>query len=93
MAATRLLLDGLVTNSRKCCTQYECVTFDEELYPFRGRCPIVRTPTHSIYAYSKPTKYGLKFWMPADAQSYYVSYVQYLRTRGRTRQLIAEDAV
>ena len=38
MAATRLLLDGLVTNSQKCCIHNECMTVDEELYPFRGRC-------------------------------------------------------
>ena len=37
MAATRLLLGGLVTNSQKCYIHNDCVAVDEELYPFRGR--------------------------------------------------------
>ena len=41
MPATRLLLDGLITNTQKCHIQNECVTVDEELYPFRGRFPYI----------------------------------------------------
>ena len=68
MAATRLLLDGLATNSQKCCIHNECVTVNEKLYSFIRRCPYIQ------YMQGKPAKYGLKCWMLADAQSYYVSY-------------------
>ena len=37
LAAVRLLIDGVVTNSQKCYNHGECVTVYEELYPFRGR--------------------------------------------------------
>ena len=69
LAANRLLLDGLVANSQKSYVHSECVTVNKELYPFRGRCP------HIQYMPSKPAKYGLKFWVLADAQTYYVSYI------------------
>ena len=82
MEATCLLLDGLVTNSQKCYIHNECVTVDEELYPFRGRCPNIQ------YIPSTPAKYGTKFWMLVDAKFNYVSMHQY--TLERTKQLIVE---
>ena len=42
LAANRLLLDGLVAGNQKSYVHSECVTVDEELYPFRGRCPYVQ---------------------------------------------------
>ena len=69
LAANRLLLDGLVANSQKSYAHSECVTVDKELYFFRGRCPYIQ------YMPSKPAKHDLKFWVLADAQTYYVSYI------------------
>ena len=40
---------------------------------------------------SKPTKCSLKFWVLANAQSYYISYASmYI---GRTKQLIVDHTV
>ena len=78
IAATRPLLDSLVTNSQKCYIHNECVTVDEELYPFRGRCSYIQ------YMPSKPARYGLKFWVLADAQSYYVSYASMYTGKDQT---------
>ena len=65
IASPRLLLDGVITNSQKCYIHNECLTVDEELYQFTGRCPCIQCMP------SKPAKYALKFWMLADAKSYY----------------------
>ena len=69
IAAVRLLLDTFVTNSQLCYKHSECVTVDEQLYPFKGRCSLVQ------YMPSKPSKYGLKFWILADSANYYISNV------------------
>ena len=78
MAAIRLLLDGLVTNSQKCYIHNECVTVDEELYPFRIRYPYIQ------YMPSKPANYCLKFWVLDDAQSYCVSCVSMYPEKDQT---------
>ena len=70
LAAVRLLIDGFIENSQKCYRHTECVTVDEQLYPYRGRCRFIQ------YMPSKPAKYGLKFWILADAESYYVSNIE-----------------
>ncbi|XP_071390069.1 piggyBac transposable element-derived protein 4-like [Centroberyx affinis] len=41
------------------------VTIDEQLMPFRGRCPFRQ------YIPSKPAKYGIKIWAACDATSSY----------------------
>ena len=69
IAAVRLLIDSFVTNSQLCYVHNDCVTIDEQLYPFKGRCSLVQ------YMPSKPSKYGLKFWILADSFSYYISNV------------------
>ena len=66
MAATRLLLDGFNSNVKTAYNLGECVTIDEQLYPFRGRCKYIQ------YIPSKPAKYGLKFWLLCDSSSYYI---------------------
>ena len=83
LAAVRLLLDGFVENSHRCYQHSECVTVDEQLYPFRGRCSYIQ------YMPSKPAKYGLKFWIVADANSYYVSDIEMYtgKDEERTREL------
>lgn len=70
LAAVRLLMDAFVTNSQLCYVHNECVTVDEQLYPFKGRCSLVQ------YMPSKPSKYGLKFWILADSSNYYISNVE-----------------
>ena len=53
-------------NSKKCYIPGSYVTIDEQLLPFRGKCPFRQ------FIPKKPDKYGLKFWLCADAESYYV---------------------
>ncbi|CAF0969866.1 unnamed protein product [Rotaria sordida] len=42
------------------------VTIDEQLLGFRGKCPFRQ------FIPKKPDKYGLKFWLCVDVESYYV---------------------
>jgi len=42
------------------------LTVDEQLLGFRGRCPFRQ------YIKSKPDRYGIKLWLCADAETYYV---------------------
>ncbi|CAF4119320.1 unnamed protein product [Rotaria sp. Silwood2] len=42
------------------------LTIDEQLLGFRGKCPFRQ------FIPKKPDKYGLKFWLCVDAESYYV---------------------
>ncbi|XP_067088064.1 piggyBac transposable element-derived protein 4-like [Osmerus mordax] len=46
------------------------VTIDEQLMPFRGRCPFRQ------YIPSKPAKYGIKIWAACDATSSYAWNLQ-----------------
>ncbi|XP_060792618.1 piggyBac transposable element-derived protein 4-like [Neoarius graeffei] len=46
------------------------VTVDEQLMPFRGRCPFRQ------YIPSKPAKYGIKIWVACDAASSYAWNLQ-----------------
>ncbi|XP_051522644.1 piggyBac transposable element-derived protein 4-like [Myxocyprinus asiaticus] len=46
------------------------VTVDEQLVPFRGRCPFRQ------YIPNKPAKYGIKIWVACDAQSSYAWKMQ-----------------
>ena len=46
------------------------VTVDEELMPFRGRCPFRQ------YIPFRPAKYGIKIWAACDAASSYASNLQ-----------------
>ncbi|XP_036828296.1 piggyBac transposable element-derived protein 4-like [Oncorhynchus mykiss] len=46
------------------------LTVDEQLVPFRGRCPFRQ------YIPSKPAKYGIKSWVACDAKSSYAWKMQ-----------------
>ncbi|XP_070964753.1 piggyBac transposable element-derived protein 4-like [Oncorhynchus clarkii lewisi] len=46
------------------------VTVNEQLVPFKGRCPFRQ------YMPSKPAKYGIKIWVACDAQSSYAWKMQ-----------------
>ena len=52
----KLFLDNFKTNF----IPSECVTIDEQLVPFRGRCKFLQ------YMPSKPAKYGIKIWWMCD---------------------------
>lgn len=43
----------------------ECLTVDEQLFPYRGGTPFTQ------YIPSKPAKYGIKIWWICDKQSFY----------------------
>ena len=47
-----------------------CVTIDESLVPFRGRC------SFKVYMPSKPSKYGIKIWCMVDATNAYLLNAQ-----------------
>lgn len=44
----------------------ESLTIDEQLYPFRGRCPFRQ------YLPKKPARYGLKYWSVCDSKTAYL---------------------
>ena len=79
LAAVRLLLDCFVRNSQLCYNHSEAVTVDEQLYSFRSRCRFIQ------YMPSKPAKYGLKFWILADAKNYYISSIELYTSKDETR--------
>ena len=70
LAAVRLLLDGFTNNCQKSYVPGAFLTVDEELYPFRGRC------AYKQYMPSKPSRYGLKFWLLCDANNYFCYNLQ-----------------
>ena len=58
MAAFRHIWELFLTRCRTTFIPSECVTIDEQLVPFRGRCKFKQ------YMPSKPAKYGIKiFWL------------------------------
>ena len=58
MAAFRYVWDCFLANCKRVFIPSDCVTIDEQLVPFRGRCKFMQ------YMPSKPAKYGIKiFWM------------------------------
>lgn len=44
---------------------YNCITIDEQLFPFRGRTKFTQ------YIPSKPAKYGIKIWWACDSDTAY----------------------
>ncbi|XP_029648376.1 piggyBac transposable element-derived protein 4-like [Octopus sinensis] len=56
------LQDGYVPSS--------CMTVEEQLVSFRGRCPF------RVYIPSKPGKYGIKIWVVYDSETSYVWKMQ-----------------
>lgn len=53
------------------------VTVDEQLVPFRGRCPFRQ------YIPSKPAKYGIKIWVLCDSSNWYAYNTQIYVGRDR----------
>ncbi|PAA53757.1 hypothetical protein BOX15_Mlig004292g1 [Macrostomum lignano] len=81
LAAVRLLLDGLVSNSQRSYVPSGAVTVDEQLFPYRGRCRYIQ------YMPMKPAKYGLKFWCLNDAANAYCWNLQMYVGREEDREV------
>ena len=79
LAAIRLLLDVFIDNSQTAFVLSESVTVDEQLYPYQGRCPFTQCMP------SKPSKYGIKFWVLCDSESFYCFNIHLYR--GKTDRL------
>ncbi|XP_061747885.1 piggyBac transposable element-derived protein 4-like [Nerophis ophidion] len=62
MAAFRYVWDLFLVNCRQRFIPSDCVTVDEQLVPFRGRCKFLQ------YMPSKSAKYGLKIFWVCDAR-------------------------
>lgn len=65
LAPIRNVFDRWVQRSKSLYVPGKCVTVDEQLLPFRGRCSFIQ------YIPSKPAKYGIKIWVLCDSESYY----------------------
>jgi len=65
-APIRDIWQSFVSRCTEMYSPSEYVTIDEQLLGFRGRCPFRQ------YLPSKPDKYGVKLWICADANSFYV---------------------
>ena len=66
LAPIRELFETFIRNSQKLMMPDECVTVDEQLIPFRGRCSFKQ------YIPSKPAKYGIKVWALCDAKNFFL---------------------
>lgn len=71
MAAIRECFEIFVKNCKSRYVPNVEVTVDEQLYPWRGRVKHLK-----VYIPSKLAKYGLKFWVAADAQNSYCINLQ-----------------
>jgi hypothetical protein len=87
LAAVRLLIDGIMHNSQRTFYPGPSITIDEELYPYRGRCPFKQ------YMPNKPAKYGLKFWLLCDSSTSYCWNLQMYTGKDDTRQVALGEHV
>ena len=81
-AAIREIWTDFQDNLRTCYTPGSLLTIDEQLLGFRGKCPFRQ------YIPKNPDRYGLKFCLCVDANSYYVcnSFPYVGRQPGQDRQ-------
>ncbi|CAD7091433.1 unnamed protein product [Hermetia illucens] len=77
LAPIRNVYDKWVNRLKMCYTVGKNVTVDEQLVPFRGRCPFTQ------YIPSKPHKYGIKIWCLCDASTYYAWNLEVYTGRDR----------
>ena len=82
-APFRQMWDTFMVNLRGHYIPSECVTVDEQLVPFRGRCNFIQ------YLPSKPDRYGIKIFWVVDTLNYFPIYgIPYLgRPLGQDRQV------
>lgn len=64
-AAISEIFEMVNANLMKYYVPSDCLTVDEQLFPYRGRTRFTQ------YIPSKPAKYGIKLWWLCDAKSYY----------------------
>lgn len=77
LAPIRNVFDKWNNNLKTLYTPNKFLTVDEQLIPFRGRCPFRQ------YIPSKPAKYGIKMWFLCDSQNYYAYNTQVYVGRDR----------
>lgn len=77
LAPIRTVFDKWSNNLKVMYNPGENVTVDEQLVPFRGRCPFTQ------YIPSKPAKYGIKIWTACDSASFYAWNMQIYTGRDR----------
>lgn len=70
LAAIREILDQFVQKCKQNYCPGECLTIDEMLIPFRGRCSFIQ------YIPNKPAKYGIKVFALCDSKMFYVSNLE-----------------
>lgn len=80
LAPIRNLWDRWEYNLRKLYNPGPCVTIDEQLVTFRGRCPFKQ------FIPSKPGKYGLKIWALCDSDTNYAWSMQVYTGKDRNCQ-------
>ena len=65
LAPIRVFFDKFITNCKSNFVPGECVTIDESMFAFRGKCAF------RMYMPAKPTRYGLKLYSMVDSQTFY----------------------
>lgn len=77
LAPIRNVYDKWNHNLKAVYTPGKNITVDEQLVPYRGRCPFRQ------YIPSKPAKYGIKIWVLCDSKSWYAYNTQIYVGRNR----------
>ncbi|XP_046392323.1 piggyBac transposable element-derived protein 4-like [Ischnura elegans] len=81
-APIREVWERLNTNFKKHYLPGSNITVDEQLIPYRGKCPFKQ------YMPSKPDKYGMKVWWACDSETFYpLNSLPYLGKEGGERAL------
>lgn len=79
LAPIRDIWNQINTNLKKYYLPGKNLTVDEQLVPYRGRCPFKQ------YMPSKPDKYGMKIWWVCDSESSYpLNGIPYCGKEGNT---------
>ena len=66
LAPIRDFFDRFVDHCKTYFSASECVTIDESMFPFKGRCAF------RMYMPAKPHRYGLKLYSMVDSATFYV---------------------
>lgn len=77
LAAVREVFDKWVYRLKMLYNPGHCVTVDEQLIPFRGRCPFRQ------YIPNKPYRYGIKLWIVCDSETAYAYNMEIYTGRDR----------
>ena len=86
----RPALTSMLRNAQHCYSPKKNISIDEGMIAFKGRLSFRQ------YLPAKPTKYGIKVWMAADASNGYVkNFSVYLGSEGQNRRIhgLGYDAV